>query len=39
MIDKFFKYYEKLDIVINNNDSNTKVAVIVELRKARYCHQ
>jgi len=30
MIDKFFNYYEKLDIVINNNDSNNKVAVIIE---------
>jgi len=32
MIDKFFKYYEKLDIAINNNDSNAKVAVIIEPR-------
>jgi len=36
MIDKFFKYYEKLDIVINNNDSNTKVAVIVEPHNHKY---
>ena len=32
MIDKFFKYYEKLDIIINNNDSSNKVAVIIEPR-------
>lgn len=36
MIDKFFKYYEKLDIVINNNDSNAKVAVIIEPRNHKY---
>jgi FkbM family methyltransferase len=36
MLDKFFNYYEKLDIVINNNDSNTKVAVIVEPQNHKY---
>jgi FkbM family methyltransferase len=36
MIDKFFKYYEKLDIVINNNDSSNKVAVIIEPRNHKY---
>ena len=36
MIDKFFKYYEKLDISINNNDSNSKVAVIIEPRNHKY---
>lgn len=36
MIEKFFNYYEKLNIVINNNESNTKVAVIVEPCKHKY---
>jgi hypothetical protein len=36
MIDNFFKYYEKLNIVINNNESNTKVAVIIEPRNHKY---
>jgi FkbM family methyltransferase len=36
MIDKFFKYYEKLDIVINNNDNNANVAVIIEPRNHKY---
>jgi len=36
MIDKFFNYYEKLDIVINNNVSNAKVAVIIEPRNHKY---
>jgi FkbM family methyltransferase len=36
MIDKFFNYYEKLDIVINNNVSSNKVAVIIEPRDHKY---
>jgi FkbM family methyltransferase len=36
MIDKFFKYYEKLDIVINNNITSNKVAVIIEPRNHKY---
>jgi FkbM family methyltransferase len=36
MIDKFFEYYEKLDIVINNNINNVKVAVIIEPRNHKY---
>jgi FkbM family methyltransferase len=36
MIDKFFKYYENLDILINHNDSSNKVAVIIEPRNHKY---
>ena len=36
MIDKFFAYYEKLDITINNNISNNTVAVIIEPRDHKY---
>ena len=36
MIDKFFKYYEKLDIIINNNDHSAKGAVIIEPRNHKY---
>ena len=36
MIDKFLKYYEKLDIAINNNITNDKVAVIIEPRNHKY---
>jgi FkbM family methyltransferase len=36
MIDKFFEYYEKLDIVINNNINNVKVAVIIEPSNHKY---
>ena len=36
MIDKFFKYYENLDIVINNNDNSAKSAVIIEPRNHKH---
>jgi FkbM family methyltransferase len=36
MIDKFFTYYAKLDIAINNNMTNGNVAVIIEPRNHKY---
>jgi FkbM family methyltransferase len=36
MIDKFLKYYQELDITINNNISNNAVAVIIEPRNHKY---
>jgi len=36
MLEKFMNYYRNLDITINNNIQNEKVAVIVEPRKHKY---
>ena len=36
MLEKFMDYYRNLDITINNNIQNEKVAVIVEPRKYKY---
>ena len=36
MLEKFMDYYRNLDITINNNIRNEKVAVIVEPRKHKY---
>ena len=36
MLEKFMDYYRNLDITINNNIQNEKVAVIVEPRKHKY---
>lgn len=36
MLEKFMDYYRHLDITINNNIQNEKVAVIVEPRKHKY---
>ena len=36
MLEKFMDYYRNLDITINNNILNEKVAVIVEPRKHKY---
>ena len=36
MFETFMKYYENLDIIINNNENNDQVAVIVEPRNHEY---
>ena len=36
MLETFMNYYEKLDITINNDENNEKIAVIVEPRNHKY---
>lgn len=36
MLETFMKYYKELDIIINNNENNNKVAVIIEPRNHKY---
>ena len=36
MFETFMKYYENLDIIINNDENNDQVAVIVEPRNHEY---